>query len=85
MDNGRVVAVQVHQAAQDLPGPALEHLIVYVLVPLAVPARGLDSVNWCPQGLSCINGGGTHCLRVPEVKYSVMKLTVWPLLSSQES
>ncbi len=38
MDDGRVVAVQVHQAAQNLVGPPLHHLLINVLVPLAVPA-----------------------------------------------
>ena len=40
VDDGRAVAVQVHQAAQDLVGPPLHHLLVNVLVPLAVPAGG---------------------------------------------
>jgi hypothetical protein len=37
VDDGRVVRVQVHEALQDLPGPALEHLLVDALVLLAVP------------------------------------------------
>lgn len=39
MDDGRAVAVQVNQAAQDLPRPALDHLLINVLVLLAVPGR----------------------------------------------
>jgi hypothetical protein len=39
VDNGRRVAVQVHQAAQDLPRPPLQHLLVDLPVPLAVPAQ----------------------------------------------
>ena len=49
--NGRRVAVQIHQAAQDLPGPALQHLAVYLLVPLAVPAQ--LSLSACsPQAIA---------------------------------
>lgn len=40
MDDGRVVAVQVDQAAQNLPRPALHHLLINVLVPLAIPGAG---------------------------------------------
>ena len=38
MDDGRSMAVQVHEPAQNLPGPPLEDLGINVLVPLAVPA-----------------------------------------------
>lgn len=38
VDNGRVVAVQVYQAAENLPSPALQNLVINNLVPLAVPA-----------------------------------------------
>lgn len=38
MDDGWVVAVQIDQAAQNLPRPALDHLLINVLVALAVPA-----------------------------------------------
>lgn len=38
VDDGRVVAVQIYQAAQNLPCPTLQHLVVDHLVPLAVPA-----------------------------------------------
>ena len=38
VDDGRVVAVQIYQAAQNLPCPPLQHLVVDDLVPLAVPA-----------------------------------------------
>ena len=31
--------MQVHQPTQDLPGPALEHLSINVLVALAVPTE----------------------------------------------
>ncbi len=36
MDDGRVVRVQVHQALQHLPRPALQHLLVDLLVLFAV-------------------------------------------------
>jgi len=39
VDDGWVVAVEVDQPAQDLPRPALEHLIIDNLMPLAVPAQ----------------------------------------------
>ena len=32
--------MQVHQTAQDLPRPALQHIVIDVLVPFAVPAAG---------------------------------------------
>ena len=43
VDDGGAVAVQVDQAAQDLPRPALKHLHVYVAVALAIPAGSARS------------------------------------------
>jgi hypothetical protein len=39
VDDGWLMSMQVHQPLQDLPGPALEHLLINVLVLLAVPAH----------------------------------------------
>ncbi len=39
MDDGRVVAVEVDKATEDLPRPALQDLVVHVLVFLPVPAH----------------------------------------------
>ena len=43
VDDGRSVAVQIDEPAQNLPGPPLEDLRIDVLVPLAVPAAPAPS------------------------------------------
>lgn len=43
VDNGRVVTVQVHQALQHLPGPALEDALRDLLVLLTVPVALLHN------------------------------------------
>ena len=43
VDDGRSVAVQVDEPAQNLPRPPLEDLGIDVLVPLAVPAAPAPS------------------------------------------
>lgn len=114
MDDGRRVAVQVHQPAQDLPRPLLQHLLIDVLVPLAVPAQRTKAGRQAGRRSSGLLGCGhkaqagtppalrpaytscgrpaaaaallrTHCLSVPLVKSSVMKLMLMFLGSSQES
>lgn len=73
VNDGWVVAMQVHQALQNLPGPTLEHLLINVFVPLAVPGTGtqgqlcqahcISSVEACRRQL--VRGAPTHHGQLP--------------------
>mmetsp|Transcript_17782 Transcript_17782/g.53545 ORF Transcript_17782/g.53545 Transcript_17782/m.53545 type:complete len:298 (+) Transcript_17782:4301-5194(+) len=43
VNDGRAVAVQIHQPTQDLPCPAFQHIIINEFVPFAVLAQGARS------------------------------------------
>ena len=84
------MAVQIDQAAQNLPGPPLQDLWVNMLVLFPVPVpQAHASVPERPREVLAERRGKacweTYCRSVPDVKSSVMKLTVMVLLSSQES
>jgi hypothetical protein len=43
VDDGRIVAMQVQQAAEDLPAPVLHRPYVHPPVPLPVPKSSIDA------------------------------------------
>lgn len=57
VDNGRVVTVQVHQALQHLPGPALEDTLRDLLVLLTVPVALLRTTQMLRTCRMCLPGG----------------------------
>ena len=51
VDDGRIVAVQVQQAAEDLPAPVLHRPYVHPPVPLPVPNhhQSKTTIKFCPR------------------------------------
>ena len=66
VDDGGRVAVQVHQAAQDLPSPPLQDLLIHLPVPLAVSAEYHNTTgcrDWSQLGTPKYITG-THSVRL---------------------